>query len=200
MGDAERNDAEGHEEWMPSADDIAANAHLHHSEAEEEALRHPNWLPARIPEALGALVVFLLVIGVAVGVALRYVGQGVLGLVELASLSMLIMVVLGAAGLSYRDEHVRLELIDSLLGERGVDRLEILVDIIQLVVVAVVTFALWEVFRSDLVTGTTLGGELDIARKWVSGTTVVCFLLVGVVLIRKLVIDIRVVRRDWARA
>lgn len=200
MGDSERNDAQGHEEWMPSADDIAANAHLHHSEAEEEALRHPNWLPAHIPEVIGASVVFLLAIGVAAGVALRYAGQGVLGLIELASLSMLIMVVLGAAGLSYRDEHVRLELVDSMLGEKGVDRLEIFVDVFQLVVTAVVTFALWEVFRSDLVTGTTLGGELDIARKWVSGTTVICFVLVGVVLVRKMVLDIRVIRRDWARA
>lgn len=200
MEDAERNEAGAPKEWAPPADDLAAAAHLHHSEAEKEALRQPDWLPARIPEAIGALVVFLLVIAVAGGVALRYAGQGVLGLIELASLSMLIMVVLGAAGLSYRDEHVRLELIDSLLGEKGVNRLEIFVDVFQLVVTAVVTYALWEVFRSDLVTGTTLSGELDIARKWVSGTAVICFLLVGVVLIRKMIVDVRVVRRDRVRA
>lgn len=200
MDDAERDKHEESAEWNPSSDDLAANAHLHHSEAEEEALLHPDWLPARIPELIGALVVFLLMIGVAAGVALRYAGQGVLGLVELASLSMLVMVVLGAVGLSYRDEHVRLELVDGMLGEKGVGRLEVVVDIIQLLVTAVVTYALWEVFRSDLVTGTTLGGELDITRKWVSGTAMICFLLVGVVLIRKLIFDVGVVRRGWASA
>lgn len=200
MGDVEGNETEGSGGWKPRGDDLAANAHLHHSAAEEEALRHPDWLPARVPEVAGALVVFLLVIGVAVGVVLRYAGQGVLGLIELASLSMLILVVLGAVGLSYRDEHVRLELIDMVLGDKGVRRLEPFVDVFQLVVTAVVTYALWEVFRSDLLTGTTLSGELGIARKWVSGTAVICFLLVGVVLVRKLLVDVRALRKDRVRA
>lgn len=200
MVDAEDHGTEAPENWKPQDDDLAANAHLHHSAAEEEALRHPGWLPARIPEVVGALVVLLLAVGVAVGVVLRYAGQGVLGLIELASLSMLILVVLGAVGLSYRDEHVRLELIDLLLGEKGVSRLELFVDVVQLLVTAVVAYALWEVFRSDLLTGTTLGGELAIPRKWVSGTAVVCFLLVGVVLVRKSLFDVRVVRKGRTRA
>jgi len=147
-----------------------------------------------VPEALGALTVFILAISVTVGVILRYAGFGVLGLVELAALSMLLIVVLGAAGLSYRDEHVRLELIDAKIGEKNISRLELFVDAFQILVTAVVVFALFEVFRSDLETGTTLSGELDIARKWVSGTAMICFSLVGIVLVRKAVIDIRTVR------
>lgn len=186
-------------EWAPEPDDLLAATHLHHSEAEQEAIEHPDWLPAKIPEAVGALVVFLLMIGVAGGVLLRYTGHGVLGLIELASLSMLVVVVLGAAGLSYRDEHVRLEIIDGAIGTKGVQRLEIFVDAVQILVTGVVIYALSEVFRTDLLTGTTLSGELAIPRKWVSGVAVICFVLVLVVLVRKLVVDLRVVRGRFAR-
>lgn len=184
------------EEWQPDPDDLLAATHLHHSEAEQSALEHPDWLPAKIPETIGALVVFLLMVGVAGGVFLRYAGHGVLGLIELASLSMLVVVVLGAAGLSYRDEHVRLEIVDGALGEKGVNRLELFVDAVQLLVTAVIIYALSEVFRTDLLTGTTLSGELGIPRKWVSGVAVVCFLLVLVVLVRKTIFDIRLVRKS----
>lgn len=194
MADSGRSEPEREEEWGPAPDDLLATTHLHHSEAEQEAIEHPDWLPARIPEAVGALVVFLLMIGVGGGVLLRYTGHGVLGLIELASLSMLVIVVLGAAGLSYRDEHVRLEIIDAAVGKKGITRLELFVDVFQILVTAVVIYALFEVFRMDLMTGTTLSGELAIPRKWVSGVAVVCFVLVLVVLIRKMAVDLRVVR------
>lgn len=195
MTDSGRSDPGREVEWEPAPDDLLATSHLHHSEAEQDAIAHPDWLPAKIPEAVGALVVFLLMVGVGGGVLLRYAYHGVLGLIELASLSMLVVVVLGAAGLSYRDEHVRLEIIDTAVGRRGIQRLEIFVDVVQILVTAVVIYALSEVLRSDLLTGTTLSGELAIPRKWVSGVAVICFVLVLVVLIRKIVVDLRVIRR-----
>lgn len=179
---------------LDSDANLTFDTHSNRSGLDKEPLGQSDWLPAKVPEALGALTVFILAISVTVGVILRYAGFGVLGLVELAALSMLLIVVLGAAGLSYRDEHVRLELIDAKIGEKNISRLELFVDAFQILVTAVVVFALFEVFRSDLETGTTLSGELDIARKWVSGTAMICFSLVGIVLVRKAVIDIRTVR------
>ncbi|WP_068250521.1 TRAP transporter small permease [Janibacter corallicola] len=195
MADSERTGPDRDDGPEAGEEDVLAASHLHHSEAEQEALANPDWLPAKIPEAVGAAVVLILMVGVAVGVILRYTGHGVLGLIELASLSMLVVVVLGAAGLSYRDEHVRLEIIDSALGEKRVGRLELFVDAVQILVTVMVIYALSEVFRTDLMTGTTLSGELDIPRQWVSGVAVICFLLVLVVLIRKVVVDVRVVRK-----
>lgn len=195
MADTERTGPDREDGPAPGEEDVLAASHLHHSEAEQEALDNPDWLPAKIPETIGAVVVLVLMVGVAAGVLLRAAGHGVLGLVELASLSMLVVVVLGAAGLSYRDEHVRLEIIDAALGEKRVNRLELFVDTVQILVTAVVIYALSEVFRTDLMTGTTLSGELDIPRQWVSGVAVICFLLVLVVLIRKVVVDVRVVRK-----
>lgn len=195
MGNTEHEESHDDEHRQPASEDLVATAKLHHSEFEQEAIEHPDWLPAKVPEAVGAAVVLLLALGVTAGVVMRYSGRGVLGLVELASLSMIIVVVLGAAGLSYRDEHVRLELIDSALGDKRVSRLELFVDAVMLLVTAVVIYALFSVFRLDLSFGTTLSGELGIPRMWVSGVAAICFLLVGVVLIRKTIADVRLVRR-----
>ena len=169
------------------APDVAHDAHLHHSAAEQEALSHRDWWPVRVPELLAALVVLCLVVGVTIGVVLRVAGEGVLGLVELASLSMLLIVVLGAASLSDLDEHVRLELIDAVAGQSLLRFLDFLGGVIQLVVVGVVVYALQDLFRSDLATGTTTGGELDLKRSWLSGSATVGFALVGLVLVRQLI-------------
>lgn len=195
MGNSEHEETHGGQDRQAAPDELVATPVLHHSEIAEEAMEHPDWLPAKIPEVVGAAVVFILALGVAVGVVLRYSGHGVLGLVELASLAMLVITVLGAAGLSYRDDHVRLELIDSALGEKKVSRLELFVDAVMLLVTAVVIYSLFSVFRLDLSFGTTLSGELGIPRMWVSGVATICFLLVGVVLVRKTVADVRLVRR-----
>lgn len=195
MSNAEKDPSGDGGEQRPASEDLVATAHLHHSPIDQEAIEHPDWLPAKIPEAIGAGVVLLLALGVGLGAVLRYAGHGVLGLVELASLAMLVVVVLGAAGLSYRDEHVRLELIDGALGEKNVGRLELFVDAVMLLVTLVVIYSLFSVFRLDLSFGTTLSGELGIPRKWVSGVAVICFLLVGIVLVRKTIADVRAVRR-----
>lgn len=195
MSNADKDPSRDGGEQRPASDDLVATGHLHYSPIDQEAIEHPDWLPARIPETIGAVVVLLLALGVGLGAILRYAGHGVLGLVELASLAMLVVVVLGAAGLSYRDEHVRLEIIDGALGERNIGRLELFVDAVMLLVTLVVIYSLFSVFRLDLSFGTTLSGELGIPRKWVSGVGVTCFLLVGVVLVRKTIADVRSMRR-----
>jgi TRAP-type C4-dicarboxylate transport system permease small subunit len=172
------------------APDVALDSHLHHSDAEREALVKPAWWPVRLSEIAGALVVLALVVGVTAGVVLRASGNGVLGLVELAGISVLVMVVLGTSSLAYRDEHVRLELLDVVAGQKVARALDVFVDVVQLAVVAVVAYALQDLFRSDLSTGTTTGGELGLARSWVSGTATVGFVLVALVMVRKLTRDL----------
>ncbi|WP_435199183.1 TRAP transporter small permease subunit [Janibacter sp. GS2] len=172
------------------ASDVARAGHLHQSAAEQEALARPEWWVVRLPETMGALVVLVLVLVVTTGVVLRVVGQGVLGLIDLASVAMLLLVVMGVSSLSYRDEHVRLELIDAVVGPRGKLRLDIFGDVFQLVVVGVVIYALGTTFLSDLQTGTTSAGELDLPRSWLSGAATLGLAFVWIVLVRKTIHDL----------
>lgn len=173
------------------APDFTHDLHAVESAEEKAALAGPPWLPVRLIEWAGAVLVLLLMVGVTYGVIMRTAGRGVLGLLELAAVSVLLITLLGAPGLTYRDENVRLEIIDMFAGPRVLKVLNIISDVFQLLVVGVIVYAAVNLFQTDLDRGTTLSGELRIRRFWVTGVIALGFAMVGVALIRKLWHDLR---------
>lgn len=157
----------------------------------DEADDSDVWLLAKVPEWLGAAVVMGLTLLVAYGVVMRMVGHGVTGMVEIAGLSMVVIVLLGTAALAMRDGHVRIEMIDPLLKPAGLKAIKIVSLVIQMVVVAVLTYAMFQTFGKDLDRGTTLGDEVTFPRFYLSGLAMVCFAVLELSLVRKLMLDVR---------
>ncbi|WP_432557864.1 TRAP transporter small permease [Granulicoccus sp. GXG6511] len=151
----------------------------------------PTWLPMRILEWLGALVIVALTLGISYSVAVRAAGQGLTGAIELAGLAMIFVVILGAPGLALRDEHVRLELADFILGKKALKALHYFGLVFQLVVVVLLCFAMWQVLEADLRRGTTVAGDLRLPRYWVSGSVLAGFVVLGLALIRSFIDSIR---------
>lgn len=157
----------------------------------EESSDRKVWLLALIPEWLGALVLIALTLGVTYNVVARFIGHGITGVVELAGVSMIVMVLLGMSALAMRDGHVRLELIDPLLKPTSLKVVNITSVVVQLVVGAVLTYAMYETFSTDLKRGTTIAGDVQMPRMYISGLAMVCFAILEVSLVRKLITDLR---------
>lgn len=151
----------------------------------------PTWLPMRILEWLGGIIVIVLTLGITISVATRAAGQGLIGVIELAGLAMIFLVILGSPGLALRDEHVRLELADFIVGKKTLKALHYFGLVVQLAVVAMLCFAMWQVLSADLRRGTTVAGDLRLPRYWVSGSAFVGFLFLGLALVRSFVDSVR---------
>lgn len=173
------------------APDPAHDLHAVESAEEKAALAGPVWLPVRLIEWAGALVVLALMFGVSYGVIMRSAGRGVLGLLELAAIAVLVITLLGAPGLTYRDENVRLEIIDMFASERVLKVLNVISDLITLAVVLVIVYAAFTLFLTDLDRGTTMAGELGLARYWLTGMIALGFAAVAAATVRKLWHDLR---------
>lgn len=168
----------------PEASDI-------HAVPSDEEATGEKWWPARILDTIGGAIVLLLTIGVTYGVVMRVAGRGVLGLSELAGMAVLVIVLLGAAGMSARDDNVRLEIVDMFAKPRVVNIMSIVSDVITLVVTLVVTYAAFILFLKDMDRGTTMGGELSLSRFWMTGLISFGFAMVSVAVIRKLWREVR---------
>ncbi|NNG18986.1 TRAP transporter small permease [Naumannella sp. ID2617S] len=165
--DAERQPGDGSAE-TPLAPNPAHDLHLAIEQAQHTA-PEPTWLPLKVLEFLGGLVVLALMLGVTTAVVLRIFGHGLTGVVELGALSMLFVVLLGAPALAARDEHVRLELVDFFTGPKVLRVLQHFGSMVQLVVTGLLIAAMWQVLQADLRRGTTIGGDLRIERWLISG-------------------------------
>lgn len=148
------------------------------------------WLLARIPEWLGAVVVVALTLAVTYAVVMRALGHGVTGVVEGAGLAMVIIVLLGMSALALRNGHVRIELIDPLLDSAGLKVVNLVSTAVQMVVAAVLVYAMFETFSTDLARGTTIGTQVPYPRMYVSGLATVCFVILEISLVRRLVREI----------
>lgn len=173
------------------APDFTHDIHAVESSEERAAMGGPAWLPVRLVEWAGALVILALMFGVTYGVVMRTAGRGVLGLLELAAVAVLVIALFGAPSLTYRDENVRLEIIDMFASPRVLKVLNIVSDLFQLVVVAVIVYAAVTLFMTDLERGTTMTGELRLKRYWLTGMIALGFAVVAAATIRKLWHDIR---------
>lgn len=148
------------------------------------------WLLALIPEWLGAIILIALTGTVTTAVIMRLAGKGLTGVVEIAGASMVVMVALGTSALAMRDDHVRLEILDPMLTDRSLKVVNLFSVAVQIVVSAMLAWATWLAFLKDSQRGTTLPGELAIPRMYVSGVVAICFIILLLSLIRRLVRDV----------
>ncbi|MDO5683226.1 MAG: TRAP transporter small permease subunit [Propionibacteriaceae bacterium] len=190
--DSDRNTGDGADSYIEAAPPTPAHD-LHAAiEADDgDAPPKPTWLPMRVLEWLGALVILALTVGITYSVAVRAAGHGLTGAIELAGLAMVFVVILGAPGLALRDEHVRLELADFVLGKKALTGLQWFGLLFQFLVVALLCFAMWQVLQADLRRGTTVAGDLRLPRYWVSGSVLVGFVFLGLALIKNFIDSLR---------
>lgn len=128
------------------------------------SLRGSVHLPQRFLQGLGAALLLILAAFVTVTVIMRYLGNGVLGAVELASLSMVIITVLVIPAATVADENFRVEVADFFVGEKTMSGLNILSIVVQLVVSIFLTAAAIDLLIHDISTRTTMAGELSLER------------------------------------
>lgn len=157
----------------------------------EESSDKSVWIPALILEWLGALVVIVLSVAITAGVVARFFGTGIFGVVELSAMSMVVMVLLGGAALAARDGHVKLELLDTVLRPRQLKAVNVLSDVVQIVVTAVLTWAMFSLFLNDLDRGTTVAGDVQFPRVVLAGLATVCFAVLSLTILLRLIRDLR---------
>lgn len=139
-------------------------------------LKPRKWIPVRVLGQLGGLLVLVLALFTTATVILRFLDLGVVGAVELASLSMVLVTVLVIPAVTAADENFRVELIDFFATEEVVHRLNIFALIVQLLVTAFITFSALDLFIHDVDTRTTMAGELYLQRSWMTGIVLVGFI------------------------
>lgn len=134
------------------------------------------WAPVRVLGQVAGLLVLVLSLFITVTVILRFFDFGVVGSVELAALSMVLVTVLVAPVVTAADDNFRVEIVDLFLPGQVVHKLNIFGLIIQLLVMAFITFAALDLFIHDLDTGTTMAGELYLSRWWMTGIVLIGFI------------------------
>ena len=157
----------------------------------EESSDSDVWIPGLVLEWLGALVVIVLSVAITAGVVARFFGTGIFGVVELSALSMVVMVLLGSGALAARDGHVKLELLDTVLKPRQLKAVNILSDVVQIVVTALLTWAMFSLFLNDLDRGTTVAGDVQFPRVVLAATAMVCFAVLCLTILLRLIRDLR---------
>lgn len=128
------------------------------------SLSGPVNLPQRFLQGIGAALLLFLAAFVTVTVIMRYLGNGVLGAVEIASLSMVIITVLVIPAATVADENFRVEVADFFVGEKIMSGLNILSIVVQIVVSIFLAAAAIDLLIHDLATRTTMAGELSLER------------------------------------
>lgn len=121
-------------------------------------------LPQRILQGIGAALLLFLAAFVTVTVIMRYLGSGVLGAVEIAALSMVVITVLVIPAATVADENFRVEVADFFVGEKTMSGLNILSIVVQLVVSIFLATAAIDLLIHDISTRTTMAGELSLER------------------------------------
>lgn len=125
-------------------------------------------LPQRLLQGIGAAVLLALAVLVTIAVIMRYLGNGIIGVVEIASMCMVVITVLVIPAATAADENFRVEVADFFVGEKTMARLNILSIIVQIVVAVFLAIAAVDLLIHDIDTLTTMGGELSLPRWWLS--------------------------------
>lgn len=130
----------------------------------------PGWalFPQRLMQGIGATVLLVLAVLVTVAVTMRYLGNGIIGVVEIASMCMVVITVLVIPAATVADENFRVEVADFFVGEKTLARLNVLSLIVQIGVSAFLAAAAIDLLFHDVNTMTTMGGELSLPRWWLS--------------------------------
>lgn len=132
------------------------------------ALPGPALLPQRVLQGIGAAVLLALAVMVTVAVIMRYLGNGIIGVVEIASMCMVIITVLVIPAATVADENFRVEVADFFVGEKTMAGLNVLSIVVQIVVAIFLAVAAVDLLIHDVATLTTMGGELSLPRWWLS--------------------------------
>ncbi|MGP9723904.1 TRAP transporter small permease subunit [Corynebacterium sp. AOP40-9SA-29] len=127
-----------------------------------------TWLPERALEYLGAGVILVLAVFIAVTVVMRFTGHGVLGAVELSALAMVLITVLVVPAATAADDNFKVEILDMFNRPLLVVVGQLIGAVVQLVVALFLTFSALELLVNDWNTKTTMAGELAIHRYWLS--------------------------------
>lgn len=154
-----------------------------------------KWLPEKFLEHIGAVVVLVLTVFIAVTVVMRYLGHGALGAVELSALAMVIITVLVAPAAVGADDNFKVEIVDMFNRPMWVMVCQVLGAVVQLVVAVFLTFSSIELMVSDLDTKTTMAGELSLPRYYLSICVFVGFVALVHASVLYLVRDIRRLRQ-----
>jgi TRAP-type C4-dicarboxylate transport system permease small subunit len=125
-------------------------------------------LPQRLLQGIGAAVLLALMVVVTVAVIMRYLGNGIIGVVEIASMCMVVITVLVIPAATVADENFRVEVADFFVGEKTMARLNVLSIVVQVVVSVFLAIAAVDLLIHDITTLTTMGGELSLPRWWLS--------------------------------
>lgn len=176
-------------------DDSVPNP-AHDLVAATEPDRPEAWLPLRVLEYVGGFVVLGMAVLITTSVIMRSMGHGLTGVIELSSVAMLSLVLLGSPALANRDEHVRLELIDMVARKNHLRMLSVFGGLVQLAVTGVLIYAAWMLFQTDLSRGTTVAGELRMPRYWVTGGALIGFLAIAVGVVARMLHELRTHRKD----
>lgn len=136
-----------------------------------------------ITDYLAGLVLLVLAAGVTVSVFFRASGITWTGVFELAAISLVVMTMLTIASLTYRDAHVKVDLVDEIGSRRLGRAFELVASVIQIMVSATVLYATTHMLASDISQGTTFGGDLGLPRAWPGTVLPVSFALVLLVLV-----------------
>ncbi|MGN0096047.1 MAG: TRAP transporter small permease subunit [Corynebacterium sp.] len=126
------------------------------------------WLPERLLEYLGAIVILVLTVFIAVTVVMRFTGHGVLGAVELSALAMVLITVLVIPAATAADDNFKVEILDMFNRPALVVVGQLIGAVVQLIVALFLTFSALELLVNDWTTKTTMAGELAIHRYWLS--------------------------------
>lgn len=133
-----------------------------------KSLRNPVYLPQRILQGIGAALLLILAGFITVSVIMRYLGNGIIGAVELAAMSMVIVTVLVIPAATAADENFRVEVADFFAGVKTMKVLNVLSIVVQLLVALFLAVAAVDLLIHDITTRTTMGGELSLPRWWLS--------------------------------
>ncbi|WP_145941913.1 TRAP transporter small permease subunit [Corynebacterium glyciniphilum] len=127
-----------------------------------------TWLPERLLEYLGAVVILVLAVFIAVTVVMRFTGHGVLGAVELSALAMVLITVLVIPAATAADDNFKVEILDMFNRPTLVVIGQLIGAVVQLIVALFLTFSALELLINDWTTKTTMAGELALHRYWLS--------------------------------
>ncbi|MEJ6548888.1 TRAP transporter small permease subunit [Corynebacterium sp. USCH3] len=153
-----------------------------------------TWLPERALEYLGAVIILVLTVFIAVTVVMRFTGHGVLGAVELSALAMVLITVLVIPAATAADDNFKVEILDMFNRPRLVVVGQLIGAVVQLVVALFLTFSALELLVNDWNTKTTMAGELALHRYWLSLAVFVGFAVMLHATVFYLIRSIRTVR------
>ncbi|MDJ0347937.1 TRAP transporter small permease [Cryobacterium sp. PH29-G1] len=146
---------------------------------------------AAIMEGLSGIVVLALAIVVTLGVIARSLSIPLVGAIEVAGVSLVVMTLLVAPALIFRNEHVKIELTNGLGGQRTQRVIDVIALLVQILVAAVLLYATFLLFAQDLQRGTAFLGELRLPRAMLTAVLPLSFGMMLVFLVPQLVRALR---------